>query len=100
MAQELKRIDILSVAKVYAVLAAIFGFIEGLFIAAFPRVATQTVSVMGIKMTGVSTLGPLAIIAVPVLSVIIGFIAGAIGAFLYNVVAGWVGGVELEFEKK
>ena len=28
----------------------------------------------------------------------IGFVSGALGALIYNLLAGWIGGIELEFE--
>lgn len=34
----------------------------------------------------------------PFLYGVIGFVIGAIGGFLYNLVAGWIGGVELQLE--
>ncbi len=34
----------------------------------------------------------------PVMFAIFGFIAGAIGAFLYNLAAGWFGGIKMDFE--
>lgn len=34
----------------------------------------------------------------PVLYAVMGFIFGVIGAFIYNVIAKWVGGVEVEVE--
>jgi hypothetical protein len=37
-------------------------------------------------------------IAIPIIYGIIGFIGGAIGALLYNLFAGMVGGVEIEVE--
>ncbi len=33
------------------------------------------------------------------IGVIAGFIGGAIHAFLYNMFAGWVGGINLEFQQ-
>jgi hypothetical protein len=37
-------------------------------------------------------------VLMPVLYGVMGFIAGLIGALLYNLFAGWVGGFELELE--
>jgi hypothetical protein len=39
-----------------------------------------------------------ALIFLPIMYGIFGFIAGVIGAFLYNVIAGVVGGIEIETE--
>ena len=37
-------------------------------------------------------------LALPLIYGVAGFISGAIGAFLYNIVAGWVGGIEVDLE--
>lgn len=37
-------------------------------------------------------------IGIPILAGIVGFIAGAIGALIYNVASGVVGGIELDLE--
>ena len=34
----------------------------------------------------------------PIMYGVMGFLVGVIGAFLYNVVAKWVGGIEVEVE--
>jgi hypothetical protein len=34
----------------------------------------------------------------PILYAAMGFLTGVIGAFVYNLVAGWVGGIEVEVE--
>jgi len=43
--------------------------------------------------------GVAALIFMPVFGAIMGFIMGAIHAFLHNVFAGWVGGINLEFQQ-
>jgi hypothetical protein len=35
----------------------------------------------------------------PIIYAIMGFIMGVIGAWLYNLIAKWVGGVQIELEK-
>lgn len=42
--------------------------------------------------------GTMFAVVLPVLYGIFGVIGGAIGAALYNLVAGWVGGIEVELE--
>ena len=37
-------------------------------------------------------------LAMPVIYAIMGFITGVIGAFVYNLVAKWIGGIEVEVE--
>jgi hypothetical protein len=34
---------------------------------------------------------------IPILYIVMGFISGIIGAFIYNLAAGWIGGIEMEF---
>ena len=38
------------------------------------------------------------IFAAPILYSTMGFITGLIGAFIYNIVAKWIGGIEIEVE--
>ncbi|HTL67268.1 MAG TPA: hypothetical protein VL200_06380 [Lacunisphaera sp.] len=42
--------------------------------------------------------GAIFIVFLPVLYGVMGFIGGVIGAFIYNLVAKWIGGVEVEVE--
>ena len=89
----LKRIKVLSLGKVYTVLMAIIGLFTGIYYA-----------VLGISF-GVrqgfsgAWLALFNIIITPVYFAIIGFVIGVICALLYNIVAKWVGGIKLEFEK-
>ncbi|MGH7784156.1 MAG: hypothetical protein ACREO5_09995, partial [Candidatus Binatia bacterium] len=43
-------------------------------------------------------IGIVAMIGIPIMYGIIGFIGGAIGAAVYNIFAGFVGGIEIEVE--
>jgi hypothetical protein len=38
-------------------------------------------------------------IAMPLLYIAIGFVGGIIGAAFYNIVAGWLGGFEIDYEQ-
>ncbi len=38
------------------------------------------------------------VVVFPILYIILGFVGGIIRAFVYNLCANWVGGIELEFE--
>ena len=91
----LKRIGVLSAAKLEGLLMVIFGLIMGIIFAVFGA-AGATLS--GFGAFGASV-GILAIIIMPIFYGIIGFIGGAVGAFLYNLIAGWIGGIELELVK-
>ena len=89
-----KKVDIMSMAKVQAVICAIFGLILGITVALFGGIiGSVSGSVMGVW-------GIASIIILPILYAIFGFIAGALGAVFYNLAAGWVGGIEVELEDK
>ena len=99
---KLRKLGVMSVAKIYAVLGAIGGFIVGIIVSimslAFSSVISSasagTAAMSGLFMAG----GVFAVIVMPIVYAILGFISGAIGAFLYNVVAGRIGGIEMKFE--
>ena len=97
--KELKRIELLSAAKVSAVVSAIWGFIVAILGLAFVApAATYYTQMAG---TGVPTgmmmgLGIASIIVVPIVMAIMGFIGGAVGAFIYNLAAKYVGGIKLD----
>lgn len=88
MAQQLRRIDPLSAAKVSAVLYGLMGliFVPLIFL-------MRSMAPAGDGMPG---FGMAFAIAMPLLYALLGFIFTLIGAALYNVVAGIVGGVEIE----
>ena len=90
---EIKKFDVMSVAKIYAVILAVIGFIEGLLFALIGGLLS-TVGTGGAAV-GLG-FGIAGIIILPIVFAIMGFIAGAIGAFVYNIVAGAVGGIKFE----
>lgn len=99
--RELKKIDILSAAKVTAIVSAIWGFIIALISLPFLAIASTASSYAGAAagfdmaplMLG---FGIASIVIAPIVGAIIGFIAGAVGAFFYNIAAKYVGGVKLD----
>jgi hypothetical protein len=93
--KEITRMDVLSVGKIYAVTLAILGFILGIFVALIGS-AAATFHRPGMFGAG---FGIASIIIFPVIYAIIGFIAGIIGAALYNLVAKWVGGIQIELKE-
>ena len=93
--KEITRMDVLSVGKIYAVTLAIIGFIAGIIVAA---VGTTVGTFHRPGMFGAG-FGIASIIILPVIYAIIGFITGIIGAALYNLVARWVGGIQIELKE-
>jgi len=95
----LKRIGPWSCAKVSGVLYAAIGLLIGLFVSLISVVAGSLAAGAGDD-TGLfgALFGVGAIILLPIFYGLIGFVGGAIGAWLYNVVVGFVGGIELDLE--
>ena len=93
----IRRIDVLSAAKMYGALLAAVGLLIGAFISLF---ALLGASIAAANDEGGAALGLLfgagAIIAMPIFYGIIGFVGGAIQAFIYNVIASKGGGIQVE----
>ncbi len=93
--QEVKKIGVFSLAKIEAVMGAVIGFIAGII---WAIIGTAFIGFAGPGMPFGSGLlfGIAAIVLLPILYALIGFIGGALVAFIYNIVAGWIGGIEIE----
>lgn len=96
----LKRIGVLSLAKIMGVLYAAIGLIVGFFVS----FAAVIGSMIGSSLEGTTEplvglfLGIGAIFFFPILYGVLGFIGGIITAAIYNFVVRFTGGLELEFE--
>ena len=85
---QIKRFSIGQSAKFMGVLYLLFGLI---FVPFF--------LLMGMfGPDGFGGFGTMFAIGMPVMYACMGVVGGAIGAALYNLVAGWVGGIEVEIE--
>ena len=92
----IKRINVLKLAIFQGALMAAFGLIAGLFILMF---GSMFAGLAGREAGAAGFIGGIgALIFLPIMYGVIGFISGAIGAFVYNLVAGVVGGIEIEVE--
>ena len=91
---KVKRLGVLSVANIFGILYAIFGIFAGLFIAIFsilvPAFEGGDIFPYG--------LGFLSIIVFPIFYGALGWIGGIISAALYNLVARWIGSIQVEIE--
>jgi hypothetical protein len=97
----LKRLGVISVAKFAGLFYAGMGLLAGLFIAAVSSLAGMA----GASMHDVpGWLGPIfgmgAIVLLPMLYGVLGFLFGAIVAGLYNTFSGLIGGIEVELEAR
>ena len=95
MMYEIKKIDILSLAKIFGVLYFLLGLIVG-FIFFF-------ISLVGLifseNSSGAMGSGVLSIILFPLFYGFTGFISGIIMGFIYNFISDWIGGIKLELKK-
>ncbi|HLC57396.1 MAG TPA: hypothetical protein VJH95_02395 [Candidatus Nanoarchaeia archaeon] len=94
---KIKKIGVLSSGKLCGVLYALIGLIAGAFISLFAIILSMFSSDTS------EMFGPLfgvgAIIFLPILYGTLGFVSGLLTALLYNLVASWVGGLEIEISK-
>ena len=92
----IKRVAPLPLAKVSGALYALMGLIFG---ACISLISIAGSAFMPKESGGMGMLfGVGAIVALPIFYGILGFIFSLIGAFLYNLVAGWVGGIEIDVQ--
>lgn len=99
---EIKRLGVLSVAKINAAIALVVGLILGILwicMIALAGVAGTMggAPVDGLMMSGVG--GLFMLVFIIVVSVVAGFINGAIVALVYNLASGWFGGIEMELSQ-
>ena len=93
---KLKQLNVMSVAKVGAILGLVWGLIEGIILAiAIMAMGSLAKTIHPLLTTlGAGVIFVLAII----IGLIVGFIGGAIWAFVYNFAAGVVGPIEADLE--
>jgi hypothetical protein len=101
----IRRFGVFSVARIQGLLAFVIGLIIGVIYGLSVMIFGAFMSSLapgrdGQPMAGVSTIviGLVIMIAIPIIYGILGFIGGAIGALVYNLAAGVVGGVKFELE--
>jgi len=93
--KEVKKLDVMSVAVVTCIIYAVIGLILGIFFGLFASMFSAFLHGNSPKF-GIMGLGMVMIILYPLILGFFGFIGGALGAFIYNLVAKWVGGIKME----
>ena len=98
----IRRVGVWSVARVAAVLYAAIGVLGGLL---FAGISLAGAGIAAAQQSGAqlppwfgALFGVGAIIILPVLYGIMGLVLGAVTAAIYNVVAGAVGGIEMDIQ--
>jgi hypothetical protein len=90
----LRRIEPMSCARISGILYALLGLVVGTGVSLFSTFA-GVVSRHPERAPGM-LFGAGAILVLPVLYGIMGFVTSLVGAWLYNVLAGAVGGIEVD----
>ena len=88
----LKKISVWPFAKFYAVFMAVLGFIIGLLFALINLAAPIE--------SPYQVFGFATIVVFPIIYGLMGFAMGLVTSWLYNLVAKFVGGIELDFDNK
>lgn len=102
--KKIKKVGVLSLAKFQGVMFGLIGLVMG-FVYSFGGLAIDILvsngTITSAETPGLS-FGTLlafgALIGMPLLFGAYGFITGAVGAFFYNLVVKWTGGIEIELE--
>jgi hypothetical protein len=93
--RRLKSIAPLQLGKMLAILYGIMGL---LFVPFFLLMSLASASMPAQQRVGMMAFGAGFALAMPFLYAGMGFVCGALGALIYNVVAKWIGGIEVEVE--
>jgi len=96
---ELKKIGVLSLAKIAGLFGVIYGLISGILVTILYAQAVKVPEIAS-QLGVINQLGYSSIIVLPLLYGILYFLAGIVTAFIYNLLAKYVGGIELEFKEK
>jgi hypothetical protein len=93
--QTIKSIGVMSVAKIMGAVYAILG----LLFAPLFLIAGLAGSLAGQHANPFGAIGGVIMaVFMPICYGVLGFVFGAIGAFLYNLMAKWIGGIQLEIQ--
>ena len=93
----IRRVGVWSVARLYGALSAAMGLLIGLIIAVASTIGmTMAEGDEPPFLAGIFGAG--AVVILPLFYGCLGLVAGAIGAALYNLLAGMMGGVVIETE--
>jgi len=106
--QENQKIKVLSFAKFQAVLMAFVGLVAGIFysfgglvidlLVTIELVSSASVSTPGLSLGTVLAFG--AMIGMPIIFAMFGFVLGLAEVVLYNLFARFFGGIEIEFDQQ
>jgi hypothetical protein len=93
---KIKRFGVLSMGLNFGIYLALFGLVAGLLIALGSMLGGGLMGEGGGMMAG---MGLLAVIIIPILYAIIGFIGGLLAALFMNVAFSITGGLEIDLQQ-
>jgi len=93
--RRIKRFEPLQLGKMLGILYGIMGL---LFIPFFLFMGMISAQLPPEQRAGMMIFGVGFALAAPVIYAVMGFLFGALGALIYNLVAKWIGGIEVEVE--
>jgi len=101
--KEIRKFGVLSTGKVLGVVYLALGLLVGIPLACLSLFSASLFTAADIQDPGVlgagfaTGVGGLLVygICIPIFYAVLGFIGGAIGALIYNIVAGSIGGIEI-----
>ncbi len=95
----LKRIGVMSCGKVMGALYGLMGLVIGGLFTLFSLIGAAVGMSTGSEDAWIgAVMGVGAVIFFPLIYGIFGFLGGLLSAFLYNLIAGSIGGLELQLE--
>ncbi|MCX7985832.1 MAG: hypothetical protein N2662_02700 [Bacteroidales bacterium] len=97
---EIKKINVLSLAKIIALVWIFFGFILGIGVGLLSFVFGNIIggTLLTLAPWPSAWLGIGGFILVPVILGLIGFITGLLTGWFYNLLSWWVGGIQIELD--
>jgi hypothetical protein len=94
----IRRVGVWSVARIYGALSGGMGLLFGIVLALFSAVGMSLADNNDMPPFMGALFGVGAIVILPIFYGVMGIVMGAIGAALYNLLAGVVGGVTVDVE--
>jgi hypothetical protein len=91
----LRKVGTVFLAKLFAIVMAFLGLVAG-FVYAVGGAVYDIITTQELNLGTALAFG--ALLGMPLLFAIVGFVAGAIGAPVYNLAARWFGGIESDIE--
>jgi hypothetical protein len=101
MLRQIKRIVPLSAAKMAAAIYGAMGVVLGFpltLATVLPTIIHARQTETGLSAPVISLIVLALVIIIPIFYALIGFIIGIVGAAIYNLVARWLGGLQIEAE--